>query len=110
MSTATRYVSTAAIGAALKGHETNILAALGISSQPRRPHVQCPYPAHPDTHPSWRWDRKKARAYCTCIDGSHSVLDVLVCVERIDFEAAKVRAAELLGRHDLIRERREKKE
>ena len=50
----------------------------GIGWRVGRPHVTCPYPDHHDGDPSWRWDSPKARAYCTCIDGSDSALDVLM--------------------------------
>ena len=52
-------------------------------------------------NPSWRWDEQKRCAICTC--GSNSISEVLIKVEGISFEAAKIRAAEILGRQDLIR-------
>jgi hypothetical protein len=55
-----------------------------------------------------RWDVKKDRAFCTCIEaGGHksdSIFDVTMKVVGLDFEAAKIRVAELIGRIDLIRE------
>jgi hypothetical protein len=98
------YVATAAVREAIKGRETELLAALNIPWQTGKTHITCPYLEHADNNPSWRWDAGKARAYCTC-KGSHSILDVLMAVERIDFESAKIRAAELLRRRDLIKER-----
>ena len=95
-----RYVATDDIKAALEGRETEVICALSIELGR---HVRCPYPEHDDRNPSWRWDMRKSCAYCTCIDGSHSTFDVLMKVEGLDFDAAKVRAAELLGRTDLIR-------
>ena len=77
--------------------------ALKIAWRQGRPHLACPYSNHADDTPSWRWDEKRARAYCTCTKGD-SVLDVMAKVEGIDFEAAKIRAAEILARHDLIHE------
>ena len=68
-------------------------------------HLTCPYPDHADEHPSWRWDGNKNRAYCTCIDRSHSIFDVMMRRESLDFETAKLRVAEILGRHDLIKAR-----
>lgn len=105
MNATKRYVTTADIRAAVKGRETEILDVLGVSWRAGKPHVTCPYQDHADRKPSWRWDGRKARAYCTCIEGSHSILDVLMKVESIDFDTAKIRGAELLGRPDLIRER-----
>jgi hypothetical protein len=98
------YVLTQDLQVALRGHETEVLEALKIPWRDGRPHICCPYADHRDDHPSWRWDQPKARAYCTCIErGGHSVFDVVMGVERSEFEAAKVRVAEILGRTDLIR-------
>jgi hypothetical protein len=96
-----RYVLTKDIQASLRGREKEILDALGVPWRDARPHIQCPYPDHPDKDPSWRFDECTGRAICTC--GSHSILDVLVKVEGITFDAAKIRAADILGRPDLIR-------
>jgi hypothetical protein len=43
----------------------------------------------------------------TCIGGSDSALDVLMKCQGVDFETAKIRAAEMIGRTDLIRIRGE---
>ena len=94
-------VPTRTIQEAVKGGEIEILDALAISWQDGNPRITCPYPSHEDTNPSWRWDDTKARAFCSCIQGSHSIFDVIMAKEVIDFEAAKVRAAELIGREDL---------
>jgi hypothetical protein len=104
-----RYVTTADICAGIKGRGADVIEALGIPWRVGKPHINCPYPKHTDNNPSWRWDERKARAYCTCITGSHSVLDVVMTVEGADFDAAKIRAAELLGRIDLIRDRGKRK-
>jgi hypothetical protein len=98
------YVSTQAIHQAVRSHETDVLRALGIRWQDGAPHICCPYPDHSDENPSWRWDARKARAFCTCImqRGGHSILEIVKRVERIEFEAAKLRVAEILGRTDLI--------
>ena len=65
----------------MRDHETAFLDALGID---------------------WRWDEAAARARCTCAKGD-TILDVVMKVERLDFERAKLRVAELIGRHDLIK-------
>jgi hypothetical protein len=96
------FVATAAIRQAVAGHEEELLDALGINWRAGRPHISCPYPHHPDSHASWRWDAHKCRAFCTCTK-SDSIFDVVMKVEGSTFEAAKLRTAELLGRHDLIR-------
>ena len=104
-----RFVRTADIRAALKGRETDFLDALKIDwRQPKtKPHIRCPYRDHADDHPSWRWDERKRKAFCTC--GVRDALGVLTGVEGVGFDAAKMRAAELLNRPDLIRERRQAK-
>jgi len=99
-----RYVWTADISRATRGCETDVLDGLNIPWRAGRPHVTCPYPGHSDNNPSWRWDPRKARAYYTCRARGHKVLAVIMNVEGVDFETAKIRAAELLGRRDLIRE------
>jgi len=109
MTTSKLYVTNPDARTAIKGHETEILDALDIHWREGEPHINCPYPDHADNNPSWRWDRRKARAYCTCHTGGHSALDVIMNVERIDFETAKIRAADLLHRSDLIHEHRNKK-
>lgn len=77
-----RYVPAQAIQAAVKGHETAVLAALSVRWQEAR-HIGCPYPDHADQNPSWRWDERKARAFCTCIRhrGGHPILEVVKRVE-----------------------------
>jgi hypothetical protein len=89
---------------AVRGRETDILDALGIPWRLGRPHIQCPYPDHIDNNPSWRWDPKKDCAFCTCQNSkADGVFDVVMKVRGLDFEAAKILAAELLHRGDLIK-------
>jgi hypothetical protein len=104
-----RFARTADIRAAIKGREPDLLDGLNIPWRDGKPHLSCPYLSHADNNPSWRWDKRKARAFCTCHTGGHSALDVLMHIEGIDFEAAKLRAAEVLNRTDLIREKRKSK-
>ena len=94
---------TRALQQAVRGHEAAVLAALGIAWQDGAQHIACPYPDHADQNPSWRWNELKARAFCTCIERSHSIFDVVMRCEGIEFEATKLRVAEILGRHDLIK-------
>lgn len=100
-----RYAATADIRAAVKGRETEVLDLIVAGWRDGKPHIRCPYPDHADNNPSWRWDKRKARAFCTCIERSNSIFDVVAKVEGVDFEAAKIRVAELLKRPDLIRVR-----
>ena len=101
--TSDRYVPTRAAQAAVKGRETDVLKALGIAWDSGAGHIACPYPDHADDNPSWRWNERKFKAYCTCLDRSQSIFDVVMRREDIDFEAAKLRVAEILGRQDLIK-------
>src|SRR5919106_7095923 len=103
--TSDRYVLTQAIREAVKGRETEVLEALGIAWADGAPHISCPYPDHSDEDPSWRWNERRARAHCTCTERSQSIFDVVMRVEGIDFEAAKLRVAEVLGRQDLVKVR-----
>jgi len=103
-----RYVATGAIREAVKGHEAAILTALGIQWTGTSRHIRCPYPDHADNHPSWRWDSVKGRGHCTCTP-SHSIFDVICKVKGIGFDAAKIEAAEIIGRSDLIRRRGDRK-
>ena len=102
-----RFVKTAAIRQAVGGHEVEILNKLGVE-WPGKGHVHCPYPDHPDKDPSWRWDERKKRAFCTCLvdPRSSSIFDFAAKVLGLDFDAVKLRIAELLDRSDLIIEKR----
>ena len=102
MSEGQRYAATREIKAAVQGRESEVLDGLNIPWRDGRPHICCPYRDHEDVRPSWRWDRKMARARCTC-SPANNILDVLMKVEAIDFEAAKLRVAEIIDRRDLIR-------
>lgn len=96
-----RFVPTAAIRQAVNGRETDVLDAIGVQWREGRPHINCPYQDHADDNASWRWDSKRAKAQCTCSKGE-SIFDVVIKVLGGDFEAAKIRVAELLHRHNLI--------
>jgi predicted P-loop ATPase len=97
-----RHVQWRAIRETVRGRETEILDRLGIDwrATGSNNHIVCPYPAHDDHNPSWRWDAEAGKARCSC-DSSASIFDVIMKIEGIDFPAAQLRAAELLGREDL---------
>jgi hypothetical protein len=102
-----RYVAFPDIRDAVKGHETEVLAAVGIDWQDGKAHITCPYPDHGGAN-DWRWDGKANKAFCTCAGRRgeprfHSIFDVVMVKEGCDFEAAKIRVAEAIGRTDLIR-------
>jgi len=96
-----RYVPTEAARDAVRGREAAIIRAIGIPwSSGQKDHITCPDPAHPDKHPSWRL-MDDGQAVCTCRK-PHSVFDVISYFQGIDFDAAKIRAVEIIGRPDLI--------
>jgi hypothetical protein len=88
---------------AVFGRETEILDKVGIPWRDGHPHIRCPYLAHVDHRPSWRWDTDRCVAFCTCTDKAQSVFDVIMRTIGLDFSQAANRAAELIGRPDLIR-------
>jgi hypothetical protein len=102
------YIPTAAICDAVRGRESEVLRALGIQWSGNSSHIRCPYPDHPDHEPSWRWDEKRNIAFCTCIgtrtneNKRHSIFGVVGAKEGVNFETAKMRVAEIIGRQDLI--------
>ena len=100
------YVLTGAIRIAVRGKEAEVLDALDLAGRNSQTHIRCPYPSHDDANPSWRWDEEKGRAFCTCIEGSHSIFDVVLQTKGMDFDAAKIFVAESIGRDDLIRQSR----
>jgi phage/plasmid primase-like uncharacterized protein len=103
VSTPERYVTTADIRTAVKGRETEVLDALNIPWWEGKPHIHCPYPDHADNNPSWRWDERKSKAYCTCSKGA-GIFDVVMKMRGLtDFAAAKIEVAELLKRDDLVK-------
>jgi hypothetical protein len=89
-----RYVRTDDARRLVKGREAEIVRALGIPWHGRG-HIRCPYRDHDDHNPSWRL-MDDGRAICTC-RGPHSVFDVIAEIEGCDFDAAKMRAADLVG-------------
>lgn len=95
------YVKTKGIKAAADGREAEIARLVGIPWR-GRDHIRCPYPDHDDKDPSWRL-MDSGLVICTCCDGkAHSIFDAVMKVLGLDFEAAKMRVAEVLGRTDLI--------
>src|SRR5215472_14341281 len=91
-----------ALHKAMSGHEVEILAGVGIEwASGSKQHIECPYPDHDDENPSWRWDEKEARAFCTCSKGV-KIIGVVMKKEGLDYPSAKLRIAEILRRDDLI--------
>ena len=95
-----RYVLTNEARQLVKGREGEIIRSLGIPWDGRSDHIQCPYRGHEDRNPSWRL-MEDGQAVCSCRK-PHSVFDVIIEKEGGNFGRAKIRAAEILGREDLI--------
>jgi hypothetical protein len=92
-------VPTDAVKTAAEGREAEIVRAIGVRWDGRT-HVTCPDPKHLDNNPSWRL-MPDGKAVCSCRP-PHSVFDVVGYVEGLDFEASKIRVAQIIGRDDLI--------
>ena len=103
--TSDRYLPTKEIQEAVKGREREVLEALRIPWDRGSGHIKCPYPDHADDNPSWRWNDGKQKAHCTCTERSQSIFDVVMRCEGIDFDAAKLRVAEILDRQELVKVR-----
>lgn len=99
----TRYVKTTDAQRAIKGHEVEILNAVGIPLRPgQHTHIRCPYPHHGGSD-DWRLT-KDMRAICTCTgDKTDSIFDIVGKVEGLDFEASKIRCVEITGATDIIK-------
>jgi hypothetical protein len=98
-----RYVKTEDIKRAVEGRAADIVRGAGVPVRGHG-HINCPYHDHPDRDPSFRVREDGTSLVCTCRN-VHSVFDALMVLEGLDFEGAKIRAAELLGRSDLIVDR-----
>ncbi|MGI4763958.1 MAG: hypothetical protein ACRYGP_02650 [Janthinobacterium lividum] len=100
------FVVTRDIKAAVQGRETEVLDGLGIDWQrcTKSNHIRCPYSEHGSDGNNWRWDSRNAKAFCTCNPGHvDSILDVVMKCDGLDLERAKIRAAEIINRPDLIK-------
>lgn len=72
----------------VQGRGREIMRALDIQWPPRRgqTHIHCPLPLHADRNPSWRWDDRKERWFCTC--GSGNIVDLVIAMLGTDFVTA----------------------
>jgi hypothetical protein len=73
----------------IEGRELGILRDLSIPWPPPRgrKHINCPNPDHADKNPSWRYDPRKRRFYCSRC-GSGTIVDVVMLKLGIDFVGA----------------------
>lgn len=90
------------IKAEIAGREGEVLGALGISWPPpgRKTHRQCPWAdksghKNGDKNPSWRWDERKAKWFCSC--GHGDVVDAVQWMLSYDFAEAAQFIRETLG-------------
>ncbi len=100
------FVVTRDLKTAVAGRETDILDNLSVDWRrcSGSNHIRCPYPEHGSDGENWRWDARKAKAFCSCQTGhADSILDVVMKCEGLDIEAAKIRVAQAIGRQDLIK-------
>ena len=101
-----KFVTTDKIKEAVAGREEAVLTALGIDWERGRPHIRCPYPNHEDKDPSWRWEGSKSCAFCSCTDKADDILSIIRKVKNMDFDGAKLFAAEAIDKTSLIRTKR----
>jgi hypothetical protein len=72
----------------VEGRGPEILRALDIRWRPGRGqiHIHCPLRSHADRNPSWRWDDRKERWFCSC--GSGNIVDLVIAMLGSDFVTA----------------------
>lgn len=78
-------MSFAEIKDSIAGREEQILDALRIPWESKRP-IRCPFVDHDDQNPSWRWDSRKSKFYCSC--GHGDVFDIVARVLGISTKKA----------------------
>jgi len=95
------------IHADVAGRSAEVLNALGIDLRSLRRHVLCPFPNHEDRNPSFRFDEKAARFYCTCTPKGGSVVDLVIGMGHAGsfVEAARWIRRELLITHHPVRQK-----
>ena len=72
----------------LAGEAARVLNLLGIDNAALNRHIHCPLPAHEDSDPSFR-DEKRNRYFCTCTQKGGSLVDLVIAMEKAsDFKEA----------------------
>jgi len=84
--------AAASIRVQAQGREHEVFAAYHVTPDTRT-HQHCPFPDHPDRHPSFR--TKGDRYYCTCSHGSY--IDFVMRMEGVDFQGAVASIRQILG-------------
>lgn len=64
----------------IAGRSSEILDLLGIDQRARYTHVHCPIPSHDDRNPSFRVKQSSERFHCSCIEGSGSMIDLVIAM------------------------------
>src|SRR5690242_16311473 len=80
--------SGADIHQGIAGRERELLHLLKLDLPKNGQHRRCPFPDHQDEHPSWRWDDKKRRWFCTCAPKGGTVIDAVMRLLSLDFKDA----------------------
>jgi phage/plasmid primase-like uncharacterized protein len=83
----------------IAGRSAEILDLLGIDQRARYRHVRCPLPTHEDKNPSFRVKQDTERFSCSCIEGSGSMIDLVIAMNIASnfVEAARWLRKNLIG-------------
>src|SRR3954447_5682204 len=80
----------------LAGRERELFRALGIDLPKAGGHRRCPFPDHTDEHPSWRWDQKRHRWFCSCTPKGGTAIDAVARLRGLDLAEAGSFALKML--------------
>jgi phage/plasmid primase-like uncharacterized protein len=83
----------------ITGRSAEILDLLGIDQRARYRHIRCPLPTHEDKSPSFRVKQDTERFSCSCIEGSGSMIDLVIAMNIASnfVEAARWLRKNLIG-------------
>src|SRR4051794_29029452 len=80
----------------LAGRERELFGVLRIDLPKDGSHARCPFPDHTDEHPSWRWDQKNRRWFCSCTPKGGTVIEAIMRLLGLDFAGAAAFALKTL--------------
>src|SRR3954463_2392701 len=80
----------------LAGRERELFEVLRTGLPKDGSHARCPFPDHTDEHPSWRWDQKKRRWFCSCTPKGGTVIEAIMRLLGLDFAGAAAFALKTL--------------
>ncbi len=78
-------------------HAEQILRAIGAEPTGGSSHMRCPMPGHDDRNPSFRYDPKAARCFCSCRTEGITLTDVVAEVRGLDFMQAVREVSQITG-------------